>query len=39
MNLDWWPFYVVCTLFLLAIVSPWVIPNKKVSKNKYDNKF
>lgn len=35
----WWPFYVVIALFLLAIVSPWVFPNEKVSKNKHDNDF
>jgi hypothetical protein len=39
MNLDWWPFYVVIALFLLAILSPWILPNKMVSKNKHDNKF
>jgi hypothetical protein len=36
---SWWPFMVVIALFLLAIVSPWVFPNKNVSKNKHDNKF
>jgi hypothetical protein len=39
MNLDWWPFYVVIALFILAIVSPWIFPNKTVSKNKHDNLF
>jgi hypothetical protein len=39
MNLDWWPFYVVIALFILAIVSPWIFPNNKVSKNRHDNKF
>jgi hypothetical protein len=39
MNLDWWPFYVVISLFILAIVAPWVFPNNRVSKNKHDNKF
>ncbi len=37
--LDWMPFFVVITLFILAIVSPWIFPNKMVSKNKHDNKF
>lgn len=36
---SWWPFYVVIALFILAIVSPWIFPNKMVSKNKHDNKF
>lgn len=35
----WWPFFVVIALFVLAIVSPWIFPNKMVSKNKHDNKF
>ena len=39
MDAAWWPFYVVIALFILAIVSPWVFPNKMVSKNKHDNKF
>jgi hypothetical protein len=39
MNLDWWPFFVVVALFILAIASPWLFPNKSVSKNKHDNKF
>lgn len=39
MDADWWPFYVVIALFILAIVSPWVFPNKKVSDNKHDNEF
>ena len=39
MDLSWWPFWVVVLLFILAIVSPWVFPNKSVSKNKHDNKF
>jgi len=29
----------VIGLFILAIVSPWIFPNKMVSKNKHDNKF
>lgn len=36
---SWTPFYVVIALFVLAIVSPWIFPNKMVSKNKHDNKF
>jgi uncharacterized membrane protein len=36
---SWWPFFVVISLFILAIVSPWIFPNKMVSKNKHDNKF
>jgi len=36
---SWWPFYVVIALFLLAIISPIIFPNKMVSKNKHDNKF
>lgn len=39
MDADWWPFYVVIALFILAIVSPWVFPNKSVSKNRHDNEF
>lgn len=39
MDADWWPFYVVIALFVLAIVSPWVFPNEKISKNKHDNEF
>ena len=39
MSLDWWPFYVVIALFVLAIISPWVFPNKNVSDNEHDNKF
>lgn len=39
MSADWWPFYVVIILFVLAIVSPWVFPNDRVSDNKHDNKF
>lgn len=35
---SWTPFYVVIALFVLAIVSPWIFPNKMVSKNKHDNK-
>lgn len=37
--ISWSPFFVVIALFLLAIVSPWVFPNKGVSDNKHDNKF
>jgi hypothetical protein len=33
------PFYVVIALFILAILCPWILPNKSVSKNKHDNKF
>jgi hypothetical protein len=29
---------IVFALFLLAIVSPWVFPNKMVSKNEHDVK-
>jgi len=29
---------VVLALFLLAIISPWVFPNKMVSKNDHDVK-
>lgn len=36
---SWWPFFVVIALFILAIIAPWVVPNKMVSKNKHDNKF
>lgn len=36
---SWWPFYVVITLFILAIVAPWVWPNNKVSDHEHDNKF
>ncbi len=39
MDLDWWPFYVVIVLFVLAIISPWVFPNDKVSDNEHDNRF
>lgn len=37
--MDWLPFYVVVVLFVLAILSPIIFPNKMVSKNKEDNKF
>lgn len=37
--MDWMPFWIVIALFLLAGVSPWVFPNRKVSKNKHDNMF
>lgn len=39
MDLSWWPFFVVIALFILAIMAPWIFPNKMVSKNKHDNKF
>jgi hypothetical protein len=39
MSLDWWPFWVVIALFVLAIVSPFLFPNRSVSDNKHDNKF
>jgi hypothetical protein len=39
MDASWWPFFVVIALFILAIASPWIFPNKMVSKNKHDNKF
>ena len=39
MDIDWWPFFVVVVLFVLAVIAPWVFPNKTVSNNKYDNKF
>jgi hypothetical protein len=29
---------VVIALFVLAIVSPWIFPNKMVSKNEHDVK-
>jgi hypothetical protein len=29
---------IVAALFLLAIISPWVFPNKMVSKNEHDLK-
>ena len=29
---------IVFVLFILAIVSPWVFPNKMVSKNEHDVK-
>lgn len=35
----WLPFWIVVVLFVLAVVSPWVFPNKKVSNNKHDIKF
>jgi hypothetical protein len=35
----WWPFFVVIALFILAIISPWIFPNKMISKNKHDNMF
>lgn len=38
-DVSWTPFYVVIALFVLAIISPWIFPNKMVSKNKHDNKF
>lgn len=39
MDASWTPFYVVIALFVLAIISPWIFPNKMVSKDKHDNKF
>lgn len=39
MDASWTPFYVVIVLFVLAIISPWVFPNKGVSDNQHDNKF
>jgi hypothetical protein len=33
------PFYIVIFLFLMAIVAPWIFPNKKVSNNKHDQKY
>jgi hypothetical protein len=39
MDASWAPFYVVIALFILAIISPWVFPNKMVSNDKHDNKF
>ena len=32
-------FGVVIVLFVLAIVSIWVVPNRKVSDNEHDLKF
>jgi hypothetical protein len=32
-------FGIVIILFVLAIVSIWVVPNKKVSDNEHDLKF
>lgn len=29
---------VVAALFLLAVISPWVFPNKSVSNNEHDVK-
>jgi len=29
---------VIIALFVLAVVSPWIFPNKMVSKNEHDNK-
>ncbi len=37
--MDWLPFYVVVVLFILAIISPFVFPNKTVSEHEEDNKF
>lgn len=28
--------YLVLVLFVLAILAPWIIPNKMVSDNKHD---
>lgn len=36
---DWIPFFVVVALFILAVLSPLIFPNRMVSKNKHDNKF
>lgn len=36
MDASWTPFYVVITLFVLAIISPWIFPNKMVSNHKRD---
>lgn len=32
-------FGIVILLFILAIVSVWLVPNKKVSDNEHDLKF
>lgn len=32
-------FSIVIILFVLAIVSIWLVPNKKVSDNEHDLKF
>jgi hypothetical protein len=32
-------FGVVIFLFILAIASVWLIPNKKISGNEHDQKF
>jgi hypothetical protein len=32
-------FGVVIFLFVLAIASVWIIPNKKISNNEHDIKF
>lgn len=31
-------FGVVIALFVLAILSVWIFPNKTISKNEHDNK-
>jgi hypothetical protein len=31
-------FYVVVALFILAIVSVWLVPNKSISDNEHDIK-
>lgn len=36
---DWIPFFVVVLLFILAVISPVIFPNRMVSKDKHDNKF
>ena len=32
-------FGIVILLFVLAILSVWIVPNKKVSNNEHDLKF
>ena len=39
MDASWTPFYVVIALFVLAIISPWIFPNKMVSKHKRDIEY
>lgn len=39
MDADWIPFYIVIALFTMAIVAPWIFPNKTLSDNKHDKKY
>lgn len=39
MDSSWTIFFIVVVLLVLALASPWIFPNKSVSKNRHDTKF